>query len=55
MVHKNTYLLWPEDAAEHEAFWIRLQDALREDVEEEGERFGSLLVEGRKKTSFNGQ
>ncbi|XP_035284833.1 toll-like receptor 13 [Anguilla anguilla] len=54
MVHKNTYLLWPEDAAEQEAFWIRLQDALREDVEEEGERFGSLLVEGRKKTSFNG-
>ncbi|KAJ8268060.1 hypothetical protein COCON_G00132320 [Conger conger] len=46
MVRKNTYLLWPEDPAEQEPFWIRLQDALREDVEEEGETFGGLLVEG---------
>ncbi|KAJ8337261.1 hypothetical protein SKAU_G00384810 [Synaphobranchus kaupii] len=47
MVRKNTYLQWPEAATEQEAFWIRLQNALREDLEEEGERFGSLLVEGK--------
>ncbi|KAJ8337263.1 hypothetical protein SKAU_G00384830 [Synaphobranchus kaupii] len=33
MVRKNTYLQWPEAATEQEAFWIRLEDALREDLE----------------------
>ncbi|XP_036375175.1 toll-like receptor 13 [Megalops cyprinoides] len=45
MVRKNTYLLWPENAPDQEAFWVRLQDALREGrvEEEENDEFARLL------------
>lgn len=38
IVRKKTYLLWPEKPQEHDAFWVRLIDALKdnEDENEEG-------------------
>ncbi|XP_073346036.1 uncharacterized protein [Pagrus major] len=38
IVRKKTYLLWPEEPQEQDAFWVRLVDALKD--EEEGERGG---------------
>lgn len=38
IVRKRTYLLWPEEPQEQDAFWVRLVDALKD--EEEGERGG---------------
>ncbi|KAG9355883.1 hypothetical protein JZ751_000727 [Albula glossodonta] len=43
LVRKNTYLVWPEAVADQEAFWIRLEDALRGGVEEEAGTFARLL------------
>ncbi|XP_041672319.1 toll-like receptor 13 [Cheilinus undulatus] len=42
IVRKKTYLLWPEEPQERDAFWVRLIDALkdREEEEEEGGRGG---------------
>ncbi|MEQ2202471.1 hypothetical protein XENOCAPTIV_002057 [Xenoophorus captivus] len=39
IVHRKTYLLWPENPVEQDAFWVRLKDALKDskDLEEEGE------------------
>ncbi|XP_038157016.1 toll-like receptor 13 [Cyprinodon tularosa] len=30
IVHRRTYLLWPENPLEQNAFWVRLMDALRD-------------------------
>ncbi|XP_031147307.1 toll-like receptor 13 [Sander lucioperca] len=35
IVHKKTYLLWPENPQEQDAFWVRLIDALKDNEEEE--------------------
>lgn len=35
IVHKKTYLLWPEKPKEQDAFWVRLIDALKDNDEEE--------------------
>lgn len=35
IVRKKTYLLWPEEPREQDAFWVRLIDALRCNEEEE--------------------
>ncbi|KAF1373987.1 hypothetical protein PFLUV_G00244600 [Perca fluviatilis] len=41
IVHKKTYLLWPENPQEQDAFWVRLIDALKDsEEEEEGEGGG---------------
>ncbi|KAK5602921.1 hypothetical protein CRENBAI_019531 [Crenichthys baileyi] len=39
IVHRKTYLLWPENPEEQDAFWVRLKDALKDskDLEEEEE------------------
>ncbi|KAG9355882.1 hypothetical protein JZ751_000726 [Albula glossodonta] len=47
LVRKNTYLVWPEAAADQEAFWIRLEDAMRggvEDCPDSPEGFPDSLV-----------
>ncbi|KAM6963459.1 uncharacterized protein LKV04_019530 [Tautogolabrus adspersus] len=36
IVRKKTYLLWPEEPKDREAFWVRLRDALKDKEEEEG-------------------
>ncbi|XP_020493189.2 toll-like receptor 13 [Labrus bergylta] len=36
IVRKKTYLLWPEDPNEREAFWVRFRDALRDKEDEDG-------------------
>ncbi|XP_068439518.1 toll-like receptor 13 [Clinocottus analis] len=33
IVHKKTYLLWPEEPQEQDAFWVRLIDALKDNEE----------------------
>lgn len=43
MVHKKTYLMWPEGAQEQEAFWVRLVQVLK-DTEEEKETGGILVI-----------
>lgn len=41
IVHRRTYLLWPEKPQEQDAFWVRLRDALKDsEAEEEGGRGG---------------
>ncbi|MEQ2243488.1 hypothetical protein ILYODFUR_007492 [Ilyodon furcidens] len=39
IVHRKTYLLWPENPVEQDAFWVRLKDTLKDskDLDEEGE------------------
>ncbi|XP_029109355.1 toll-like receptor 13 [Scleropages formosus] len=45
MVRRNTYLLWPEDLMEREAFWVRLRNALRSGVEDgEDQDFTKLFA-----------
>ncbi|XP_070708148.1 toll-like receptor 13 [Pempheris klunzingeri] len=36
IVRKKTYLLWPEEPQEQDAFWVRLIDALKDNEEMEG-------------------
>lgn len=45
IVRKKTYLLWPEEPKEQDAFWVRLTDALRGNEEEEGggQELGTLV------------
>lgn len=38
IVRKKTYLLWPEEPQEQDAFWVRLIHALKDNEEEEAER-----------------
>ncbi|XP_035987945.1 toll-like receptor 13 [Fundulus heteroclitus] len=45
IVHKKTYLLWPENPQEQEAFWVRLMDALRD--REESKEAGEIGGEQR--------
>ncbi|XP_071387231.1 toll-like receptor 13 [Centroberyx affinis] len=45
IVRKKTYLLWPGNTQEQEAFWVRLVDALRENEEEEEEEEGGRVDE----------
>ncbi|TKS89932.1 Toll-like receptor 13 [Collichthys lucidus] len=40
IIRKKTYLLWPEQPQEEDAFWIRLIDALKDNREEEEEDGG---------------
>lgn len=36
IVHRKTYLLWPEEPQEQDAFWVRLIDALKDKEEHVG-------------------
>uniref|UniRef100_A0A3Q1FJT6 Toll-like receptor 13 n=1 Tax=Acanthochromis polyacanthus TaxID=80966 RepID=A0A3Q1FJT6_9TELE len=40
IVRRKTYLLWPEEPQEQDAFWVRLIDALKGNEEEEEEEEG---------------
>ncbi|XP_041737851.1 toll-like receptor 13 [Coregonus clupeaformis] len=45
MVRRKTYLLWPTDERDQEVFWIRLENALRESMQEEddGDELAMLI------------
>nr|QOS44506.1 toll-like receptor 13 [Argyrosomus japonicus] len=40
IIRKKTYLLWPKEPQEEDAFWVRLIDALKDNREEEEEEGG---------------
>ncbi|XP_050923345.1 toll-like receptor 13 [Lates calcarifer] len=40
IVRKKTYMLWPEEPQEQDAFWVRLIDVLKDSKEEEKEARG---------------
>ncbi|XP_070783197.1 toll-like receptor 13 [Enoplosus armatus] len=45
IVHKKTYLLWPEEPQEQDAFWVRLINAVKDNEEgERGEDEMALLI-----------